>query len=513
MKKITILLLTAFSISAHSQTFEWLQTPEITYNQNPDGLGYPITSDFEGNTYMTGFKENPFLYNDVMGTVFYNKYNTSGDIIYSKTIEGQSVVYDIATDFDGNLLMAAGYVNSFAMGDFGLITINQGVQFLLLKCNPDGDLLWYHEIAMEDTFVNDFRTVTTDSNNNIYIGYDDYMNARIVKLSPDGTVLQTIEQQGTNIINSISVDNEGNIYAAGSCADFNASFAGVSMPTDLLYNTYLAKYTANGEFQWVKYIEDVTCPSPQVKAFSPDAIYFSSYLFESFDFDTITTEGPTLGDSDFFLAKLDASGTFQWVREVPGIGGATTGKKNYLSLDAEGNVYFAGATEGTIDWGNNQLTEVNGIYDDALVLKYNPNGNVIMALTAGGTSYDRLDGIVVNADGEILISGMSHGNATFGSIEHNAPDVFYPYLAKITTAPLGIPEFETTPLAVFPNPTSNRISLGNNLAFDGSIYTTLGQKVIDFSLLPRQELNVSKLAAGVYYITSENSKTLRFIKK
>jgi len=71
--------------------------------------------------------------------------------------------------------------------------------------------------------------------------------------------------------------------------------------------------------QWTKYIEDITCPSPIVKARTPNEVYFSSELFDSFPFDTIIPEGPIGGFSDFFLAKLNQTGNFIWVKEVPAI--------------------------------------------------------------------------------------------------------------------------------------------------------------------------------------------------
>ena len=160
-------------------------------------------------------------------------------------------------------------------------------------------------------------------------------------------MLLTIEQQNVNIISSVSVDNEGYIYTAGSCANANSKFANVTVPATFSYTTYVAKYSPTGVYQWVKYVQDITCPDPQVKAKSQNEVYFSSTLNGAYAFDTIIAEGPT-GGYDFFIAKLNATGNYQWVREIPGTGRAFVGKRNYLNLDTAGNIYFAGSTSSKL---------------------------------------------------------------------------------------------------------------------------------------------------------------------
>lgn len=53
--KLPCLILLLSSFVSYSQTFEWLQTPPIVFNMNPDGISYPTTSDPSGNVYFTGF--------------------------------------------------------------------------------------------------------------------------------------------------------------------------------------------------------------------------------------------------------------------------------------------------------------------------------------------------------------------------------------------------------------------------------------------------------------------------
>ncbi len=512
MKKITLLLL--FCITAgYSQNFQWLQTPEINFNLNPDGISYPLATDGSGNVYMAGYKENPVPYNDVMGTVFYNKYGENGNLIYTKTLSGEVTVYEMATDNAGNLLMAAGYTNSINFDNISILTINQGVQFLMIKFDPDGNLVWYKPIEIQDSFVNDFRTIITDSQNNIYIGYDDYQHSYISKMNAAGEEQMLITQQYAKMVSSISIDDQGNIYAAGACAESIATYGGVSAPTTFGYNTFAVKYSPTGAFQWIKYVEDVTCPFPQIKARTPDEVYFSSYLFGSYAFGPITSEGPIDGGfSDFFLAKLNHEGEYQWVREVDGGGKVITGKKNFLELDSEGNIYFAGATQGTVNWGNGITTTADSFMDDAVLVKYDTNGTVLMAVTAGGSSYDRTDSVRVAADGSVFLSGMANGNANFGDLSHNAGEFQnYPYLTRITNAPLNVPQNSDIEFSIYPNPASSVLHFSTSTILNGSIFNMVGQRMNDFTVQPGQSIDISALAQGSY-ILKAHGKVLKFVK-
>jgi hypothetical protein len=85
-------------------------------------------------------------------------------------------------------------------------------------------------------------------------------------------------------------------------------------------------------------------------------------------------------------------------------------RKSRLShSDAAGNVYFSGKTRGTVDWDEQHQTSTVGFNNDAVLLKYNSDGELLMAQTAGGSSEDRYDSVAVGTNGEIFVSGMANG--------------------------------------------------------------------------------------------------------
>lgn len=524
MKKIIYLtIVLAATYNSYAQNFEWLKTPDINLRLNTGATGYPTTSDANGNVYFVGLKENPLPRTEQLGTLFYIKYNSAGEELFNNTITGDAGAYSIAVDSQGNVIMILGFYNGITVDN---VTISGHVEevtdmrFVLAKFDINGNLMWHQRLfTAESEFnnVSDARAIAFDDQDNIYVGYDNYSNSYITKYSPEGDGQFTISQMGAARITSVSVDNEGNIYAAGGCANPVTTFNGTTVQMVNNYNIFAVKYSASGEFQWIKDLPDITCPEPYIIARTPNEVYFSSYLFGDYDFDTLPSEGPLVFGEDFFLAKMNATGAYQWVREVPGAGAASQGKRNFLTLDAQGNIYFAGQTGGTIQW-NDAITTTSQAWSsrNALLLKYSPQGNLLNAITAGGDGYNRADAVTVTAAGDIYMSGIANNTINFGSITHEADMYYnYPFLARISQATMG----NQTPNAVsavivYPNPAANAINFaGLRHTIQGCIYNTLGQKAEDFTAGNNTPVNISLLAKGTYFIKADGMQTVRFIKE
>jgi hypothetical protein len=518
MKKIILPFLILLSITVKGQTFQWLNIPSVSQDVNISNTPYICTADPSGNIYLTGFKDSPTLWNEVMGNVYFNKYDNEGGLIFSKTFSGKCISYNMISDSEGNIILALGYNETLTIDDTIITSIGDDIKHVLVKLDEDGNLIWYKELYMDGFdlgLVQDFRSIAVDSQNNVYAGYDNYMYSRITKYSATGENLFTIEQQNVNRITSVAVDTEGNIYSAGACADELSKYAGVAVPTEFTYNTYIAKYSPQGEYQWVKYVDDITCPEPRVVVRTPNEIYFSSYLFTSDNFDDIVIEGPGSNFDDIFIAKLNASGNFQWVREATGTGAVQLGYRNYLNLDALGNIYFAGSTRGNVNWGNGISTNTTSFQNDALVLKYNPDGVLLFAKTAGGISEDRMDGVSISATGDIFVTGIGNGNGTFDEIEYPASEsTYYPFLAKISSGVLGIDDMQTKKINVYPNPANDIINIsGVDYPSKGRIVNTLGQEIKQFELSDFSTIDISDFAPGVYFLAIDGYQTKTTIIK
>ncbi|WP_309640983.1 T9SS type A sorting domain-containing protein [Flavobacterium sp.] len=514
MKKTIPFCLTLFTLICQAQSFEWFKTPPIAFDANPTLIGYPNTVDPFDHVYVAGYQDHKYLYGTVFGHLFLTKYTANGNLLFSKTIEGHAQVYNIKSDSQGNILMLVGYVETITIGSLTLSTLQQGIQPLLLKFDADGNLLWHLALNTIDPFIEHAEALVIDADtNNCYIAFDNYDDVYIQKIAPDGTILSTINQAHTRLT-SLAIDTEKNIYGAGACASSNSTYAGVNAPTNLFYNTYIVKYNATGQYQWVKYVEDLTCPAPMVVARTPDEVYFCSYLFGAFAFGDLTAEGPDSNSfGDFFLTKLNANGEFQWVREVPGngFGAVSLGNRNFLALDNTGKIYVGGATSRTINWGNSILSDIPGNSDDAAILQYDSDGTIQQVITGGGTWDDRVDGISVDSNGAIYASGMGYGDTNFGQFAYSAPS-YFPYLTKINNTLKSNSNVKDQSL-LYPNPAKDQLYFHNINSGKGIIYNMLGQAVMHFAVPSNAPIEISTLPSGTYMVTLDGFKTQKLIKE
>ncbi|RZJ31645.1 MAG: T9SS type A sorting domain-containing protein [Flavobacterium sp.] len=514
MRKLYFLLLLS-TVATNAQSFLWLQSPDVNLALNPDLVGYCVAVDQSDNVYAAGFKDNAYPYNDIFGDVFFNKYDTAGQPLFSKTFTGRLNVYAMEADNAGNVYMDIGYISNATIGTLVLSTVNQGIQPLLVKFDADGNVLWHYTPSIGGSTETRFRTFTVDSSGQVYLGMDNFMNSYIVKMSADGVPLMTIAQTKTHLLNSIDTDIDGNIYAAGSCADPNSTFAGVTVSTDFSYNDWVVKYSPAGVYQWMQYVEDITCSLPQVRATTPDNVYFTSDLYGSYAFGSLTAEGPAQGlFNDFFLAKLNAAGQFEWLKEVVGVGAVDHGGRTYLTTDSQDNVCFVGKTRGTVDWGNGVTTTAQGFVGDVIALKFDSGGNLLMAKTAGGTADDRIDSAVFNNSNEIVVSGMGRGSGTFDALTHEGTgSTPYAFVAKISGPLLDVDGHQLATIQISPNPVVGSLNILNLAQSQKAIILdTLGQDVFSGFCQPGQSLDVSALSKGVYLLKLENCKAVKFVK-
>ena len=87
------------------------------------------------------------------------------------------------------------------------------------------------------------------------------------------------------------------------------------------------------------------------------------------------------------------------------------------ATDAFGNVYITGIFQSpTIVFGTFSLTNARPLTDDIFIVKYDPNGNVLWAKSAGGTQNDWANGITTDANGNVYITGSFYSpSITFGT--------------------------------------------------------------------------------------------------
>lgn len=112
-----------------------------------------------------------------------------------------------------------------------------------------------------------------------------------------------------------------------------------------------------------------------------------------------------------YVAKLNASGVYQWVTTVSNTG---RGVGQALALDAAGNVYVTGNFDGRLTFGATTVEGLGG-NPDVFVAKLSPGGTWQWAAAGGGYSTDVGRAITVSPMGTVFITGQIRDQATFGT--------------------------------------------------------------------------------------------------
>lgn len=281
----------------------------------------------------------------------------------------------------------------------------------------------------------DYRSsVAVDASGNVYVAgnYADTVafgnlskiapaesDAFVAKYNNNGVLqwVQTLTSTGPSEAFAVKVDASGNVIVVGTYG--GTAIFGSTSKTAVGNDVFIVKYNTNGVFQWVKTIEHFVF-SPRLALDNSGNVYITGGFMNTITIET--TSRTSLGSFDMMLAKFGSDGSLEWLQSAGGTG-QDMGTK--LTTDAAGNVYVTGHLYYTETFGG--LSVVRKGETDMFVAKYNASGAIQWVQTAGGTSPDNAEAIVLDANGNVYVSGFFQGTASFGTINkttNGGPDVF-----------------------------------------------------------------------------------------
>lgn len=211
--------------------------------------------------------------------------------------------------------------------------------------------------------------------------------------------------------NSIFTDAAGNIYATGSFDGGSITFGTTTLTSAGDYDIYIVKYSADGNVLWAKSaggsgLDDSygICTDDNGNIFITG--FFSS---ENINFGSTTLFNPNsdFGYDSFFIAKYDSNGNPLWAKTADGLGNIDG---NSIALDNNGNIVITGFFDSN-DATFEPITLINtkALFSDIFIVKYNTDGNVVWAKSAGSNYYDNSSGISIDNNGDIFVTGYFSG--------------------------------------------------------------------------------------------------------
>ncbi|NUO48874.1 MAG: hypothetical protein HOV80_08465 [Polyangiaceae bacterium] len=204
---------------------------------------------------------------------------------------------------------------------------------------------------------------------------------------------------------------DGGFVAAGSFKGTVDFGDGEMVPADGK-DAIVLRYNSAGELLWKK-----PCGGPgtqDVNNAAVDPLTGDVYIVGLFHNEIDLTEEvlTSAGDSDGFIAKLDADGVLDWRRQI---GGTEADYAYAVALDDTGQLLTGGATDGDVDLGmGTELTSGStdgwaGLYDSA-------TGDAIWARRWATTGYQQVREAAFTAAGGAMIAGRFQGQIQLDSL-------------------------------------------------------------------------------------------------
>ena len=303
-----------------------------------------IVADAAGNVYVTGWTDGALTgnTNNGSGDIFLAKYDAAETLQWVRQFGSsqRDVATGLSLDAVGNV-----YLTGWTSGSLGPIdgNVNAGnYDAFLAKYDAGGSQQWIRQFGTSGA---DIATgVSADALGNVFLGgrTDGALDgpgggggdAFVVKYDAGGTHqwARQFGGSGFNVATGVSADGTGAVYLSG----WNNAFLGTTNADG--EGAFLAKYDASGTQQWLQQLGSSGIDqATAVIADSSGNVYLGGLT------SGLLAIGAHGGTYDGFLAKYDAAGSQRWIRQFGGMG---TDQATGLSTDSSGNVYVTGTTSG-----------------------------------------------------------------------------------------------------------------------------------------------------------------------
>jgi hypothetical protein len=546
MKKSMLLFAIITSLCFVNKT-SWAQAPEWLWATSTGGndreVPLSVAVDNSGNPYVAGYFESPAitfgsytLTNAGSYDIFLVKYDENGSVLWATSAGGtdNEKALSAAVDASGNLYMVGFFESStITLGSYTLT--NAGYEDMyLVKYDANGNVLWAtNGGGTEGDIAN---SVMTDASGNLYVAgffgspaitFGSYTltnsgggDVFLVKYDVNGNVLWAKSAIGTGYEGaySIAVDASGNPYLAGCFGSSTITFGSYTLTNAGDLNVFLVKYDDNGNVLWAKSAEGTYYDFAYYVAVDASG---NPYLAGYFQSDTITFGSYTLtsaGIEDIFLTKYDSDGNVLWAASA---GGTDIDVAYSVAMDASENPYLAGCfLSTTITFGSYTLT--NSGSADIFLVKYDADGNVLWATSAGGIESDGAYSVAMDPSENPYVAGwFISPTITFGSYtltNAGGRDIF---LAKLESS-VGINDAKNSVnILPYPNPASTTITISTPTTPEKNTSMTIfninGQVILSHQITERQTIvDVSGLSKGIYFVKVADIRTVqvgKFVKQ
>jgi Tfp pilus assembly protein PilZ len=441
-----------------------------------DQLIYVIAFDEAGNSSQSPTftipQSDPCI--SVIASSSSSSSSSSSQTYFAVTFGGTSMdfSYDIAVDSSDNFYVTGFFSSTVDFGS-GDITSAGSYDIFVLKLNSSGTFQWVNTFG--GTGGDRGIDIAIDSSDNVYIigdfsstvnfGGGDITSAGstdifVLKLNSSGTFqwVNTYGDTGADIGIGIEINSSNNSYITGYFQG-TVNFGGGDVTSAGSGDFFVLKLNSSGTFQWVNTYGGTSDDlGIGITVDSSDNAYITG------DFSSTVNFGggdiTSAGSTDIFVLKLNSSGTFQWVNTY---GGTEKDRGINIAFDSSDNVYTTGYFSSTVNFGGGDITSAGST--DIFVLKLNSSGTFQWVNTFGGTGADNGIDIAIDSSDNVYIIGDFSSTVNFGGGDITSAGSTDIFVLKLNSS--GTFQWVNTY-------GDTGASIGEGIAFDSSdnVYTT-----------------------------------------
>ena len=339
-----------------------------------------LAVDAQGNICITGESEGVESYSDY-GTV---KYSPGGNRLWAKRYNGAG------NDWDGTEALVVDSQGNVYVAGWAVIGIGSGWDYVTIKYGPSGNRLWIKRYNGPGNSWDSAYAIGVDAQGNVYVtggsvGASLFSDFATIKYGPNGDRLWVRRYNGAandwDQAFALAIDSEGNVYVTGQSATAGSG-----------YDYTTIKYSPAGVLIWAKRYNGPGNGDDVPTAIAVDAQGNAYVTGSSTGVDSY---------SDYTTIKYGPSGDRLWAKRYNGPGNGDD-TPTAIAVDAQGNAYVTGYSPGAGSGGDYATIKYSPSGERLWVQRYNGPGN----------GDDSAHAIALDAQGNVYVTGESEGEGS-----------------------------------------------------------------------------------------------------
>lgn len=449
------------------------------------------------------------------------------DFITDMLVENDTIFMVGHTRSVNNMTTSGVHLETYSANEAGHITL----------FNTDGDFLWGTYFGSGGS--NSIQGITRSNNKIVVTGrtnastgistpgvhqetFGGFKDAFVATFNTDGILIWGTYFGGdySDEAHAIGSDSNGGVFISGNTNSLNQiATAGAHQATRLSSEQgFIANFTEAGTLNWATYVGGNATDYVTAMAVNDSTIYIGGQTLSTLEIATPGTFQTSISnDYDGFIQAFDYTGGLKWGTYLGGVG-----NEDIISISLiANNLIVAGSVNQNdviFGQGNSYSDHYSGGNSDGFLVylcqPIQPTLTLVgdSLVTSGTTDIDwyfegdlifsNQHAIFPEANGEYTVTSSQSGKCISTS------EPFH-----LSTSGVNEREFSTkNQVSLYPNPTSDKITIAKSGVFYGFIMTVEGKKVNEFNGEERLEIDTKNLNSGTYLVHVYNDTQYTVLK-